>query len=55
MVWLDFLSSYNVDTSMIAYFTVNYENDLCDNLIELSERDSKKEDEKSIKIFHGKE
>ena len=27
----------------------------CDNLIELWERDCKKEEEKSIKIFHGKE
>ena len=40
---------------MITYFTANYENDICDNLIELWERDCKKEEEKSIKIFHGKE
>ena len=40
---------------MITYFTANYENDICDNLIELWEKDCKKEEEKSIKIFHGKE
>ena len=40
---------------MITYFTANYENDICDNLIELWERDCKKEEEKSIKIFHDKE
>ena len=40
---------------MITYFTANYENDICDNLIELWERDCKKEEEKSIKVFHGKE
>ena len=40
---------------MIRYFTANYENDICDNLIEVWERDCKKEEEKSIKIFHGKE
>ena len=45
----------NVDANMITYFTVNFENDICDNLIELWERDCKKEEEKSIKIFHGKE
>ena len=45
----------NVDANMITYFTANYENDICDNLIELWERDCKKEEEKSIKIFHGKE
>ena len=45
----------NVDSNMIAYFTANHENDICDNLIELWERDSKKEEEKSVKIFHGKE
>ena len=40
---------------MMTYFTANYENDICDNLIELWERDCKKEKEKSIKIFHDKE
>ena len=40
---------------MITYFTANYKNNICDNLIELLERDCKKEEEKSIKIFHGKE
>ena len=40
---------------MIRYFTANYEKDICDNLIEVWERDCKKEEEKSIKIFHGKE
>ena len=40
---------------MIRYFTANYENNICDNLIEVWERDCKKEEEKSIKIFHGKE
>ena len=29
----------NVDANMITYFTANYENDICDNLIELWERD----------------
>ena len=45
----------NVDANMITYFTANHENDICDNLIELWERDCKKEEEKSINIFHGKE
>ena len=36
----------NVDANMITYFTANYENDICDNLIELWERDCKKEEEK---------
>ena len=45
----------NVDWNMIAYFTANHENDICDNLIELWERDCKKGEEKSVKIFHGKE
>ena len=40
---------------MITYFTANYENDICDNLIELWERDCKRDEEKSIKIFHDKE
>ena len=40
---------------MRTYFTTNYENDICGNLIELWERDCKKEEEKSIKIFQGKE
>ena len=26
---------HNVDTNMITYFTANYENDICDSLIEL--------------------
>ena len=46
---------HNVDTNMITYFTANYENDICDSLIELWERDCKKEQKKSIKIFLGKE
>ena len=29
----------NVDANMITYFTANYENDICDNLIELWEKD----------------
>ena len=29
----------NVDAKMITYFTKNYENDICDILIELWERD----------------
>ena len=45
----------NVDATIITYFTANYENDICDNLIELWERDCKKEEEKSIRRFHGKE
>ena len=45
----------NVDANMITCFTANYENDICDNLIELWDRDCKKEEEKSIKIFHGRE
>ena len=40
---------------MITYFTANYENDICGSLIELWERDCKNEEEKLIKIFHGKE
>ena len=34
----------NVDANIIAYFTANCENDICDNLIELWERDCKKEE-----------
>ena len=49
-IWLN-----NVDANMITYFTANYENDICGSLIELWERDCKNEEEKSIKIFHGKE
>ena len=30
----------NIDEKMITYFTANYDNDICDNLIELWERDS---------------
>ena len=45
----------DVDANMIIYFTANYENDICNNLIELWERDCKKEEEKSITIFHDKE
>ena len=45
----------NVDANMITCITTNYENDICDNLIELWDRDCKKEEEKSIKIFHGRE
>ena len=45
----------NVDANMITCITANYENDICDNLIELWDRDCKKEEEKSIKIFHGRE
>ena len=44
----------NIDEKMITYFTANYDNDICGNLIELWERDSQKEEEKSIKVFHGK-
>ena len=36
----------NLDANMITYFTANYENNICDNLIELCERetdDSKKD------------
>ena len=45
----------NIDAKMITYFTANDENDICDNLIELWERDCKKAEGRSIKIFHGKE
>ena len=45
----------NTDANMITYLRANYENDICDNLIELWERDCKKKEEKSIKIFYGKE
>ena len=45
----------NVDANMITYFTTKHENDICDKLIELWETDCKKEEKKSIKIFHGKE
>ena len=48
-IWL-----INVDANMVTYFTANYENNICDNLIELWDRDCRKE-EKSIKIFCGKE
>ena len=30
----------NIDEKMITYFTANYDNDICGNLIELWERDS---------------
>ena len=30
----------NIDEKMITYFTANYDNDICANLIELWERDS---------------
>ena len=40
---------------MIAYFRPNYENYICDKLIESWGRDCKKEEEKSIKIFYRKE
>ena len=40
---------------MVTYFTGNYEKDICDNLIELWERNCKKEEKKLIKIFHGKD
>ena len=30
----------NIDAKIITYFTANYDNDICDNLIELWERDS---------------
>ena len=49
-IWLN-----NYDTNMITYFTANYENNICDNLIELWERDCKKEEEKLINIFYNKE
>ena len=45
----------NVDANMITCFTANYENDICSNLFELWERDCKKEEEKSMKIYHGRE
>ena len=45
----------NIDANMRTYFTANHENEICDNLIELWKRDCKKEEEKSIKVFHGKE
>ena len=45
----------NVDANMTACLLANYENDICDNLIELWERDRKKSEEKSIKMFYGKE
>ena len=32
----------NVDANMITYFTANYEDDICDNITELWERDWKK-------------
>ena len=41
----------NVDTNMITYFTVNDENDICDNLIELWERHCKKEKGNQLKYF----
>ena len=43
------LNDVNVD--MIRYFTATYKNDICSNLIDLREKDSKKEEEKSVKIF----
>ena len=45
----------NIDAKIITYFTANDENNICGNLIELWERDCKKAEERSIKIFHGKE
>ena len=41
----------NVDENMITYFTVNYENNTCDKLIELWERHFKKEEENQLKYF----
>ena len=41
----------NVDASMITYVTANYENDICDNLIELWERDCKKKKKNQLKYF----
>ena len=35
----------NANVNMITYFTANYENDICDILIELWERDSKQKSE----------
>ena len=45
----------NVNANMITCFTANYENDICENLFESWERDCKKEEEKSMKKFHGRE
>ena len=41
----------NLDANMITYFTANYENNICDNLIELCERetDDSKNSEKDWK------
>ena len=45
----------NVDANMITHFTTNYQNNIYDNLVELWQRDCKKEEKILIKIFHGKE
>ena len=45
----------DVNANMIRYFTANYENDIYYNLIDLREKDSKKEEEKSVAIFYEKE
>ena len=39
---------------MMTYFTTNYQNGICDNLIQLWEKACKKKEEKSIKIIHRK-
>ena len=41
----------NVDGNIITHFTANYKNNICDNLIELWERDCKKEEENQSKYF----
>ena len=41
----------NAHANMTTYFTANYENVICDNLIELWERDCKKEEENQSKCF----
>lgn len=45
----------NVDGNVVTYFTLNYENHICDNSIELWEKDYKKEKQTIKKIYHKTE
>ena len=43
-----------LDAHMIAHFTMNYDNDICNSLTELWENDCLKEQQKSVDIFGTK-
>ena len=44
----------NLDAIMTAHFTMNYENDICNPLIELWETGYQKEEQKSYEVFNTK-